>query len=145
MIKHSEVQQKQLRRLCQDIIQQVMGFENANYFFRPVDPKADGAPDYFKFVTKPMSIFKVQEQLDKGMYTDFEDFVKDMRQIWQNALIFNNVGHPIHRAAEKISRRFELLISSAPRTLSEGSKSNSLQRAVELRFAIYRDNRKSHQ
>lgn len=145
MLRHEQVQARELRKLCQDVIHQVMGFENAAFFFRPVNPQLDGAPDYFRYVTRPMSIFEVQEKIDNDMYSSFEEFVGDVRQIWQNAQIFNKAANQIHKAAEKISRQFEVMIAAAPHNISNGARSSALQRATELRFAMYRANRRSHQ
>lgn len=145
MLTHAQVQANELRKLCQNIIHQVMGLENAGFFFRPVNPQLDGAPDYFRYITQPMSIFEVQEKIDNNEYATFEQFVSDMRQIWQNAQIFNNSSHQIHKAAERISRQFEVMIASAPHNISFGAKSSALQRAVEVRFAAYRAQRRSHQ
>lgn len=142
---HGEVRSRLLRRRCQDIIQEVMKLENAHFFFRPVDPQVDGAPDYFLRVTDPMSVFEVQENLDNKRYTCFESFVTDMRKIWQNAQCFNNANSILYKAAEKISRHFELIISAIPHEISLYSRCSALQRAVELRFAGYREQRKSHQ
>ena len=145
MLQHEQVQARELRKICQDIIHQVMGIENAGFFFRPVNPQLDGAPDYFRYVTRPMSIFEVQEKVDNDKYSTFEEFVGDARQIWQNAQIFNNANHPIHKAAEKISRQFEVMIAAAPHNISAGARSSALQRATEVRFARYRASRRSHQ
>lgn len=143
--RHCDVRAKQLRNQCQDIISQVMGLDNSSYFFRPVNPEADNAPEYFQRIPKPMSIFEVQEKLDNDQYTDFKSFVSDMRRIWGNAQIYNTPSSsPVYKAAEKISRKFEMMIACIPHVIPEESKSSALQRAVEMRFARYRTQNKSH-
>jgi hypothetical protein len=37
--------------------------ENAFYFFRPVQPQEDGAPNYFNVIVRPMCILQVQEKM----------------------------------------------------------------------------------
>ena len=139
MLPHEEVLARQRQRLCQDVIQQVMGFENARYFFRPVNPATDDAPGYYRSITSPMSVFEVQEKLDRCEYSSFDEFVCDMRRIWQNAQIYNSASHPVHKAAERISRRFETIIAAIPR---EVGGSSALQRVTELRFRLYKAHRK---
>lgn len=144
MTRHCDVRAKQLRLQCQDIIAQVMGLENSNYFFRPVNPEKDNAPEYYQRIPQPMSIFEVQEKLDNDKYTDFKSFISDMRRIWGNAQIYNPSSSQIYKAAEKISRKFEMMIAGTPHAIPDDSKSSALQRAVEMRFAIYRTHKKSH-
>jgi hypothetical protein len=131
--------------VCQAIITELMGFENSFYFFRPVQPEEDGAPDYFRFVLRPMCILDIQENLEKDLYDSFDGFIADMRQIWENAEVFNKSNHVIYRAAMKLSQRFELLVSSLPHSLTEDTRTSALQRFVELRFKNYRIHKRSHQ
>jgi hypothetical protein len=139
---HESVRVRQLHRLCQSVIEQTMGQENSFFFFSPVHPDEDGAPDYLRFVARPMSILDVQANLDNGKYESFEPFIVDMRQIWENALIYNEPQHAIYRAAAKLSRHFELLVAGLPHRADQGGR---LQRLIELRFANYRMKKKSHQ
>jgi chromatin structure-remodeling complex subunit RSC1/2 len=145
MLPHDDAARQQVHRVCQDIITDLMGLENAFYFFRPVHPEEDGAPDYFRVVVRPMCILDIQENLDKDKYDSFDAFASDMRQIWENAEIFNKPSHLIHRAAVRLAQRFEQLTASLPHGLTEDEQKSALQRLVELRFKNYRMNKKSHQ
>jgi hypothetical protein len=121
-----------------------MGKENAFFFFKPVDPDADGAPDYFDYILKPMSIFTVQEKLDRGEYSNPAEFLSDMRLIWSNAKIYNHQAHPIYKTADVLAERFETLAAALPHELTEAERSSALQRLIELRFARYRAAKKTH-
>jgi hypothetical protein len=121
-----------------------MGKENAFYFFKPVDPDADGAPDYFDYILNPMSIFTVQEKLDRGEYNTPAEFIRDMRLIWSNAKIYNHQTHPIYITADVLAERFEILAAALPHELSSAEKSSALQRLVELRFARYKAAKQTH-
>jgi hypothetical protein len=118
--------------------------ENAYFFFKPVDPIADGAPDYFRYIVRPMSIFTVQEKLDKRQYESFDQFIGDMRDIWRNAKVYNHPSHAIHRAAELLAEEFEILAASLPREVPKDERTNGLQRLIEVRFARYRSLKKTH-
>jgi hypothetical protein len=142
MSQHETARLRQLHRSCQDIIEQIMGQESSFFFFRPVHPDEDGAPDYLRFIARPMSILDVQANLDDGKYGSFEPFIVDMRQIWQNALIYNKPQHAIYRAVAKLSQHFELLAAALPHRADQDGR---LQRLIELRFANYRMQKRSHQ
>jgi hypothetical protein len=110
-----------------------------------VNPVADGAPDYFGVIVKPMSFFVVQKNLDNEEYSTFELFVEHMRLIWENAMTYNHPSHPISKSAGKLWNKFELLIASLPKDIKGGVKACGLQRLVENRFARYRAAKSSHQ
>lgn len=110
-----------------------------------MDPEADGAPDYFNIVMKPMCFYKVQEKLDNHEYKTPDDFIDDVRLIWQNAKLYNHQTHLIYKTADTLAKKFEILIGSLPHVLTESEKCSALQRLVELRFARYRMNKKTHQ
>ena len=141
---HAKVQQDEFYRTYQEIVRQVMEHENSYVFFRPVDPLNDGAPDYPNYVMRPMSIFTVQEKIDKRAYRNPREFIDDMRQIWTNAKIYNHQTHTIYKTADSLAARFETLAAALPHEIGKGEKDCALQVAVELRFARYRAMRRGH-
>ncbi|KAH0794867.1 Bromodomain containing protein [Histomonas meleagridis] len=144
-ITRESIYREQFYRTCQDIVQQIMNSDNSFYFFKPVDPELDGAPNYYEIILTPMSIFVVQDKLDKKLYNTPEEFIQDMRQIWINAKQYNHQTHTIYKAADLLAQKFEILASSLPRSIPPGSQSSALQRLVELRFLRYRLNKTTHQ
>jgi hypothetical protein len=143
-ISHGQWQTDQYYRAYQGILQQIMAQENAYFFFKPVDPVADGAPDYLSRVLRPMSILTIQEKLDLQEYKSPDEFIGDMRQIWANAKIYNQQTHTIHKTAQALAEKFELLAASLPHDISEKDRRSGLQRLVENRFAQYRAEKRSH-
>jgi hypothetical protein len=141
---HSQVQQTQLYRTFQEIIRDIMSRENAFFFFRPVDPIADGAPDYFLYICNPMSILTVQEKLDRTEYKTADEFIRDIRLIWSNAKIYNHHSHPIYKTADALAVRFEIFAAGLPHEIPIADQSSALQRLVELRFACYRAAKQTH-
>jgi hypothetical protein len=122
-----------------------MGLENAYFFFRPVDPVADGAPEYFRVITEPMCFLTIQKKLDSEQYKTFEPFIRDMKLTLENAMLYNQPSHPISKTAGKIWSKLDLIVGSLPRAICESSRCSGLQRLVELRFARYNANKKTHQ
>ena len=136
-----DIWKEQFYRTCQEIIHQIMSNDNSIYFFRPVDPELDGAPNYYDIVIQPMSIYRVQEKLDNHEYKLPNEFINDVRQIWINAKQYNHPTHPIYKAADMLASKFEVLASSLPQYISEESKNSALQRYVELRLLRYKVNK----
>ena len=130
---------------CREIIQQLMSQENAYFFFKPVDPEADGAPDYHSVIPVPMSFYKIQEKLDRQEYKTPNQFIDDVNRIWENAKIYNAPVTLIYKTADILSIKFNTLAGSLPHVVPEEDKNNALQRLVELRFARYRLGKKTHQ
>ncbi|OHT02280.1 Bromodomain containing protein [Tritrichomonas foetus] len=132
------------KQQCQNIIQEIMKIENSFFFFKPVDPEQDRAPDYYQVIIQPMSIFNVQMKLDNNEYHTPNEFIQDMRLIWYNAQHYNAPTHPVFKAAENLAAKFELLASTLPRAIEETDLNCNFQREIELRFARYRMNKKTH-
>ena len=139
-----EIYKEQFYHICQDIVQQIVGTEGAATFFKPVDPEADGAPDYYLVVVKPMCIFTVQDKLDKKLYETPEEFIDDMNQIFINAKHYNHSSHPIYKSADELATKFSILASRLPRKISGGGLNDGLQRQVELRLLRYRLHKNTH-
>lgn len=137
-------QRKVFYNQCQNILSQILKSENSYFFFRPVDPEQDRAPDYFKIIVSPMSLYDVQQKIDKNQYETPEEFIKDMRLIWHDAKQYNAPSHLIYKAADVLSHKFEMLASTLPHTINEASLNSAFQREVELRFARYRLQKKTH-
>lgn len=77
-------------------------------FEDPVDPIALDIPEYPKIVKKPMDLSTVHKRLHEGYYNFcIQDFVKEMRLIFTNAVLFNDPKHQIYRLAIQCSNLFE--------------------------------------
>lgn len=145
LLTHEQVRNEQFYKAAQEIVQTIMGMESAFYFWKPVDPDTDGAPEYYNIIPCPMSFLQVQDKLDRKVYKSPEEFITDVRNIWQNAKIYNHPSHAIYKAAHTCAIKFEILASTLPHKLNESEKSSGLQRLVELRFQRYRMNKNTHQ
>jgi hypothetical protein len=144
MEPHKDFARRQMVSVCQDILTDLMSVEDAHYFFRPVDPKEEGADTYYQIIPRPMCMLQVQENLDANYYQTFDEFLRDVRQIWDNAKVFNKSSHPVHKVALRMAGRFELITTALPHSLTDLAKTSALQRLVELRFANYRAHKSTH-
>mgnify|MGYP006084460913 CR=1 FL=1 len=99
-----EVVQRQLRNLLQKLMNHSL---NKAIFNTPVNPSELNLPDYARIVTSPMDLGTVKTRLQSIQYDDLNDFVKDVRLTFQNAMKYNPVTHAVHLAAAKLLREFE--------------------------------------
>ena len=77
-------------------------------FEDPVDPVSLNIPDYPLIVKNPMDIGTIRKRLHEGYYNEnIEDFVKDIRRIFMNAVTYNDPYHQIHKLAIQCSNIFE--------------------------------------
>jgi hypothetical protein len=89
-------------------------------FFRaPVDPIADGLPDYFQKIKNPMDLGTVVEKLQHGQYATIEKWKEDIAQIWRNAAIFNGEGSTIDLLARELAELFRRYCEILPKTEME--------------------------
>ncbi|UKZ73887.1 hypothetical protein TrVFT333_001541 [Trichoderma virens FT-333] len=76
-------------------------------FREPVDPVEDGVPDYFDKVKRPMDLSTVKQKMDQKQYTTEEEFLNDVRQIFDNCFTYWKKGDPMWAAGERLQRTFE--------------------------------------
>ena len=76
-------------------------------FLLPVDPIALNIPDYFNIIKEPMDISTVEKNLRNHIYSAYEEFERDVRKIWENALTYNPQQSNIHQMTLEIKQYFE--------------------------------------
>lgn len=59
-----------------------------------------------------MDLGTIKDRLDKGHYKDQNDFVQDVKQVWQNACTYNHPGSEIFRWAQELSAFFDKKLAS---------------------------------
>ncbi|KAG5656444.1 hypothetical protein KAF25_000031 [Fusarium avenaceum] len=72
-----------------------------------VEPVEDGVPDYFEKVKRPMDLTTIKAKMDRKEYTTDEEFLADVRQIFDNCFTYWKKGDPMWLAGEKLQKTFE--------------------------------------
>ncbi|CCT64033.1 related to RING3 kinase [Fusarium fujikuroi] len=72
-----------------------------------VEPVEDGVPDYFEKVKRPMDLTTIKAKMDRKEYNSDEEFVADVRQIFDNCFTYWKKGDPMWLAGEKLQKTFE--------------------------------------
>ena len=98
------------QRYCQGILRELTKKTNQVYawpFMSPVDPVALGIPDYFKIIKQPMDLSLIKKKLDQRSYDSIEDFISDVRLMFNNCYTFNPAGSDIVNMAKQLEAIFD--------------------------------------
>ena len=79
----------------------------AELFLDPIDPVALGIPDYEQVIAEPMDLTTVQRRLSRKLYGSPDEFARDVRLVWQNAITYNSVGMYIGHLAAVLGQIFD--------------------------------------
>ncbi|PHH85992.1 hypothetical protein CDD83_10899 [Cordyceps sp. RAO-2017] len=76
-------------------------------FKDPVEPVEDGVPDYLDKIKRPMDLSTIKAKMDRHEYAGEDEFLADVRQIFDNCFTYWNKGDPMWAAGEKLQKTFE--------------------------------------
>lgn len=99
---------------CDQILLALKNSRDSAMFWKPVDPVADGVPDYLSVIKKPMDLGTVHTRLHGRAYKSSDEFVADLRQVWINCKTFNGPGFFFDLAAS-FEKMCETRIKSIPK------------------------------
>ena len=89
-----------LRRLLED---------QFGWVFRdPVDPDVLGLPDYFEVVKNPMHLSLVEQKLENSVYKDMKSVERDIKLVFENAMLYNGADSEVGEMAQSMIKRFEI-------------------------------------
>ena len=102
-----------MAKKCVQILTKLMKHRFGWVFNAPVDVTGLGLHDYYQIVKCPMDLGTVKSKLDKSFYASPLEFAADVRLTFSNALLYNPVGHDVHKMAEQLLKLFEKLFADA--------------------------------
>lgn len=73
-------------------------------FREPVNAVAIGLHNYFRVVTRPMSLRDVLDRIAKGEYSTADQVLDDVEQIWKNCSLYNGADSDFTRRAYQCKR-----------------------------------------
>lgn len=118
-----------------NIVRSLKKSKDSAAFVSPVDPIAFGIPHYPQVIKRPMDLTTVETKLyasnpagppkdkskaqkwdiSKGTYSNVNEVISDVRQIWDNCAIFNGPTHNITIMAKNLDDSFEKSVERVPR------------------------------
>ncbi|KAL0797908.1 hypothetical protein Bca101_053082 [Brassica carinata] len=94
-------------KTCNALLAKLMKHKDGWVFNVPVDAKGLGLHDYHTIVKEPMDLGTVKGKLGDGLYDSPLDFAEDVRLTFNNAVLYNPVGHEVHSMAKFLLNMFE--------------------------------------
>ncbi|KAI4346481.1 hypothetical protein L6164_007374 [Bauhinia variegata] len=88
------------KKLLLFILDRIQKKDTHGVFSEPVDPEE--LPDYHDIISHPMDFGTVRKKLDAGVYTNLEQFEKDVFLICSNAMQYNAPDTIYHRQARSM-------------------------------------------
>lgn len=102
--------------------------KDAGPFKFPVDPLALNIPHYPQVIKEPMDFSTIERKLASSnpvkpdpdpthaRYYNAEEFITDVRRIFQNCLTFNGPDHAITQSGRRVEATFDKQIKQMPAT-----------------------------
>ena len=84
------------------VLAQCMKLKGSYWFQEPVDPAKYNILDYFDVISTPMDLGTVRKKMMHNCYGRADEFIKDMRLIWENCFKYNGEVHDISRCAKEL-------------------------------------------
>ncbi|KAL0575026.1 transcription initiation at TATA-containing promoter protein [Marasmius crinis-equi] len=113
-------------RFCQSTIRTLKKMKDAAPFLRPVDPVALNIPHYPSIVKIPMDFSTVERKLTASnpgkpdnnpanpRYFSADDFITDVRLIFNNCYTFNGPDHVVSAMGKRVEEVFDKQIKNLP-------------------------------
>jgi hypothetical protein len=90
---------------CKALVKSIISNRQGALFLKPVD--TNEFPDYTTKVSQPMDLGTVRNMLEQGICVSHEDFARDMRLVWSNAIAYHPPDSEMSEFARKLSDTFE--------------------------------------
>ncbi|KAK9369557.1 hypothetical protein V1509DRAFT_462832 [Lipomyces kononenkoae] len=84
-----------------------------------VEPDGNEYPEYYQVIKNPMALETVKRNVNDGMYSSFDEYEKDMRLIFDNAMIFNEEESQVYNDASHLQRSFEAKLTRRRKAYEE--------------------------
>ncbi|KAF8898359.1 Bromodomain-containing protein [Infundibulicybe gibba] len=113
-------------RFCLSTVRSLKKLKDATPFLRPVDPIALNIPHYPSIIKTPMDFSTVEHKLTSSnpskpdtnpqnpRYRNADEFISDVRLIFQNCLTFNGPDHAIALMGKRVEEVFDKQIKQMP-------------------------------
>ncbi|CAB4375206.1 unnamed protein product [Rhizophagus irregularis] len=91
----------QLINFCYDILQELDIKSNIHPFYEYNEEKISN-----KVIKNPMDLLTITSKLKNNQYASIEEFEKDIRLIFRNCYIYNDIGSEMHILGEELESTF---------------------------------------
>lgn len=105
--KEKKATKKLMKELspCKTVLEEMEVHEDSWPFLLPVNTKQ--FPTYRKIIKYPMDLSTIKKRLQDLVYKSRDDFITDVRQIFDNCEVFNEDDSPVGTAGHGMRKYFE--------------------------------------
>ncbi|CAO3612397.1 unnamed protein product [Mucor hiemalis] len=101
-------------KYCGAIMRNLKKHRDAAPFLHPVDYMKLNVPDYPKIIRYPMDLTTVDQKLNSGEYENVEEFINDIRLVFNNCFKFNGPEAMISMLCQNVESAFEKSLRQMP-------------------------------
>lgn len=101
-------------KYCGAIMRNLKKHRDAAPFLHPVDYIKLNVPDYPKVIKYPMDLTTVDKKLNSGGYDSVEEFINDIRLVFNNCYKFNGPEAMISMLCQNVESAFEKSLRQMP-------------------------------
>jgi len=105
--KRFRLTSRQVTHKCLPLVQSLIDDPFGWVFNDAVDPISLGLPDYFEVVKTPMHLELVKQKLENAIYNELEACARDVRLVFQNAILYNGESSEVGTFAQTMLDKFE--------------------------------------
>jgi hypothetical protein len=105
-------------------------------FLEPIDPKADGCPDYFDVVVHPMDLGTVLTRLRADKYNSIVAWKADVELVWSNSLLYNHPPSLMVLLTTDLQKQFRDLTKNFTDSVRDTWKLDLIEMHQELMLCI---------
>ncbi|EAX97139.1 Bromodomain containing protein [Trichomonas vaginalis G3] len=122
---------------CMKALNKLFEFSISDMFSEPVDPIADGCPDYFEKIEYPIDLGTIKKKLINDEYKSTDEFKYEVNLVWDNSYRYNGKQAIVSLLAKQLSVVFnkEAEFFSGNDILDWKRECEALEEAVGLRNA----------
>ena len=92
---------------CLPLLRRLLDDQFGWVFRDSVDPDVLGLHDYFEVVKNPMHLSLVEQKLENGVYKEIKSVERDIRLVFENAILYNGEDSEVGEMAISMLQLFE--------------------------------------
>ena len=101
------------------ITERMTQYHIAKLFCIPIDDKMENYEDYIQKIKEPMDLITIKERINTNYYKSFDDWLKDMNLVFDNAIKYYGRRNTLTYFAEQMRIWFSQLLEEYPPTPSK--------------------------
>lgn len=107
-----KLQRENWQTVANQLLNTLWKAKGANIFHLPVDHVKLNIPDYPSIVTHPMDFGTIKKKLALNVYSELQDFLNDMGQVFYNCRLYNGTESFVGKIGVDVNREYDNLLQA---------------------------------